>query len=133
MITLFHKPSLASSTRIHNLLKQQSAISSSTATQDQASNHYPQNNAERAKPFELEVTEASPTNDQLRSIIDFVGDEDVGKLVAGAHDWKSAQEQLTRDASNLQRPLVRALWRLWVKFIILSKLMFVVGCGLEQR
>merc|ERR1712098_367350 len=43
VLTCFHKPSVSASTRVVNLLKQASAQSQAHATEDQASDHTPQN------------------------------------------------------------------------------------------
>lgn len=106
VITIFHKPSSPSSTRILNLLKQHQATSTATATKSQASNHALQDQAGQNASFELDVSEANPTSDQLRSILDFVGDHDIGKLVPGEKDKRMAIEKMTKDAESFQRPVV---------------------------
>lgn len=52
VITLFHSPSNATSTRVYTLLKQLNAHSQSHATEDQASDHTKQSTLERTD-FEL--------------------------------------------------------------------------------
>jgi len=81
---LFHKPSVPASVRVSTILKQASAQASETATEDQASDHTHQNAAVTRDPFELEVTEAAPTTDQLKSIFEYVGSGKAGELVKGA-------------------------------------------------
>merc|ERR1712000_305342 len=71
VLTLFHKPSISASVRVQNLLKQASAQAAQTATEDQATDHSHQNNTVTREPFELEVTEAPPTPDQLNSIFEY--------------------------------------------------------------
>ena len=106
MITVFHKPSSPPSTRVLNLLKQHNATSSATATEDQASSHVPQNQAERTAEFELDVSEAKPTPDQVRNIMDFIGEENISKLVPGAQDRKTALEKMEQAAESFQLPVV---------------------------
>lgn len=106
VITIFHKSSSPSSTRILNLLKQHQATSTATATKSQASNHSLHDQEERTGNFELDVSEANPTSDQLRSILDFVGDQNVGKLIPGEKDKRMAIEKVTKDAESFQRPVV---------------------------
>lgn len=52
VITLFHKPSNQASMRAHTLLKQTAANATSTATEDQATDHASQSKLERTE-FEL--------------------------------------------------------------------------------
>ena len=80
---MFHKPSSESSTRVFTLLKQASASASETATGDQASDHSHHNAMQRSE-FDLDITEAPPTSDQLKTILDYVGGSMAGNLVKGA-------------------------------------------------
>lgn len=103
VITLFHKPGLAGSTRVLTLLKQGSAQSSETATVDQASDHSAQQ-ATR-EPFELDVTESAPTEDQLRSIFEYVGQSKIGQVVEGATSISDAVKKLAADEGAFKRPV----------------------------
>ena len=106
VVTLFHKPSSQASTRVLTLVKQANAQSVSHATEDQASSHEAQNKAERAE-FELEVTEAPPTGDQLKSILEYLGGTGAaGKIISGASDETDALRRLKADGNAFQRPLV---------------------------
>ncbi|KAH6618804.1 thioredoxin-like protein [Boeremia exigua] len=106
VVTLFHKPSSQASLRAHTILKQANAQSVATATEDQASSHDAQNNAAQSK-FELDVTEAPPTADQLKSILEYLGGPSaVGRVVEGAKDETDALRRLKADGSTFQRPLV---------------------------
>jgi len=102
-VTLFHSPSSQASTRVLTLLKQASAQSTSSATQDQASNHEAQNEAQYA-PFELDVQTSEPTSDQLRNIVGFLGGGTggAGKAVEGA----SSEDDAFRKPASLKRPLI---------------------------
>lgn len=100
MITLFHSPQSPASNRVYTLLKQASAQAHAHATEDQASSHHAQNVAERAE-FELDVQEAEPTSDQLRSILEYVGGS-AGKVVEGATSSSDALSKI----SKFTRPTV---------------------------
>lgn len=107
-ITLFHRPSLSSSTRVLTLLKQASAQASETATEDQALNHSHQNKIQRSE-FELNITEEPPTSDQLRSILEYVGGSRAKDLVVGARNEADAIKTLAQDPSKFRAPVVRLL------------------------
>ncbi|KAL2429059.1 hypothetical protein ABEF95_003961 [Exophiala dermatitidis] len=106
VITLFHKPSIPASVRVLNLLKQASAQASETATEDQASDHTPQNTAVTRDPFELEVTEAPPTSDQLKSIFEYLGPGVAGELVKGAASQSDALRKIQSNGDAFTRPVV---------------------------
>lgn len=106
VVTLFHKPSSQTSTRVHTLLKQANAQSVATATEDQASSHATQNQAEKTE-FDLDVTEAPPTADQLKNILEYLGGPGAaGRVVEGAKDETDALRRLKADGNTFQRPLV---------------------------
>lgn len=93
MITLFHSPNVPASVRVQTLLKQAHGQAASHATEDQASSHDPHGAASRNE-FELEVTEADPTSDQLRSMLEYSGAGGVGQLVEGASSEGEAMKQI---------------------------------------
>ncbi|OAL50024.1 hypothetical protein IQ07DRAFT_587708 [Pyrenochaeta sp. DS3sAY3a] len=106
VVTLFHKPSSQASTRVLTLLKQANAQSVSHATEDQASSHDAHNKAQRTE-FELDVTEAPPTPDQLKNILEYLGGPSAaGKVISGASDEGDALRRLKADGEVFQRPLV---------------------------
>jgi hypothetical protein len=90
-------------------LKQASANASETATEDQASDHSAQSHPKRQE-FELEITEELPTQDQLKSILEYVGAQKASTIIKGAKDEADAMKKLS--AENFQRPIVcmQALW-----------------------
>jgi arsenate reductase-like glutaredoxin family protein len=91
VVTLFHKPSNQASTRILTLLKQANAQS------DQA---------ERTE-FELDITEAPPTADQLKNILDYLGGGSAaGKVISGAENETDAMRRLKADGEAFHRPCV---------------------------
>ena len=107
VITLFHKPSVQASVRAATILKQASAASSATATEDQASDHSAQSQHSRREPFELEITESPPTADQLKNIFEYVGGSgNPSELVAGAASQSDALRKLAEDGNAFQRPVV---------------------------
>jgi hypothetical protein len=87
------------------MLKQANANTATTAKEDQISSH-DSNSAAQKKEFALDVTEQAPTSDQLRSILEFAGEEKVGSIVEGASDVADAQRRVRLDLSTLKRPLV---------------------------
>jgi len=91
--------------KVQNLLKQASANASEHATEDQASNHSAQSHPHRAE-FELEVTEEAPTEDQLKSILEYVGVQKAGTIIKGAKDEADAMRKLKQSGDNVQRPIV---------------------------
>jgi hypothetical protein len=90
--------------RVLTLLKQANAQSVAHATEDQASSHETQNKAERTE-FELDVTEAPPTSDQLKNILEYLGGAP-NKVIPGASDVTDAMRRLKADGDAFQRPLV---------------------------
>lgn len=106
MITLFHKPSLPASTRVAAILKQASTQAQETATEDQPSDPNSPGKAPPREPFELDITEAAPTPDQLKSIFDYVGAGKAAELVKGASSRSDALRKLKENGDNFQRPVV---------------------------
>lgn len=106
VITLFHSPTAPASMRVHSLLKQASAAAGETATEDQASDHTQQTKSSTQTQFELNVIEDAPTPDQLKSILEYVGENGAGKVVQGATSGKDAFTKWKKDSGSFQRPLV---------------------------
>ncbi|OKL62212.1 hypothetical protein UA08_02883 [Talaromyces atroroseus] len=117
IITLFHKPTVQSSTRVLNLLRTASAHASevANATLDQASDvsSTSSSTASSSKKqiplrddFEIEVTESLPTPDQLSTIIDYLGSKGVraSAVVEGAASKEDALKKLSE--SGFVRPIV---------------------------
>ncbi|KAK0110676.1 hypothetical protein ONS96_002278 [Cadophora gregata f. sp. sojae] len=104
VITLFHKASSPASMRVNALLKQASANASEHATEDQASDHSAQLKPSRAE-FELEVTEEPPTQDQLKSILEYVGAQKTSTIIKGARDEADAMRKLKENSESFQTPV----------------------------
>lgn len=57
--------------------------------------------------FELDVTEAPPTSDQLKTILDYLGGPGAaGKIIRGAQDEADAMRRLKADGESFERPVV---------------------------
>lgn len=107
IITLFHKPSNPASTRVATLLKQASANAQAEATIDQASDHTDQSSPAR-EDFELNITEDAPTQDQVQTILEYVGQSKVQSIIKGAQDQKDALRKFKENKESFQRPVVSA-------------------------
>ncbi|PLB49271.1 hypothetical protein P170DRAFT_408385 [Aspergillus steynii IBT 23096] len=92
-ITLFHKPSLPSSARTLNILKQASAAAESGSLPSSTRGE-----------FQLEITTAPPTTDQLRNILDYVTANPAG---AGANKKQYAIEEVVRGARDAEEAVKR--------------------------
>lgn len=91
--------------RVNTLLKQISAESKETATEDQASAH-PIKSVKHPE-FDLEVTEEAPTPDQFRSILEYLGGASkAGTLIKGARDENDALKKLAANGDAFERPVV---------------------------
>jgi len=91
--------------RVNTLLKQASANAAEYATEDQASDHSEQTHPRRPE-FELEVTEAPPTETQLKSILEYIGAQNASTIIKGARDEADAVKKLAQNGENFQRPVV---------------------------
>ena len=98
---------MPSSLRVLTLLKQVSAHASETATEDQATDHTHQNKLQRTE-FELNITEDPPTEDQLRTILEYMGARHAGRLIEGAADMGDAIKRLREDPKRFRPPVVSA-------------------------
>lgn len=105
VITVFHKPSISSSTRVVTFLKQHQANAQNPATEDQASDKGAAPPTQRAD-YDLDIQEQPPTGDQLKSILQYVGPGKAGTIVQGARDVTDAIEKVKRDGGLFNRPLV---------------------------
>ncbi|CCU82718.1 hypothetical protein BGHDH14_bgh04320 [Blumeria hordei DH14] len=101
VITLFHKSSSPASQRVHELLRQASVNASKKACQTSSG---PDASPSR-DPFELEVNEEPPTQDQLRSIFEYTGIGNIETVVKGATDSVDAWKKLKANNDSFQRPL----------------------------
>ncbi|KAI1411367.1 DUF1687-domain-containing protein [Hypoxylon sp. FL1857] len=107
IITLFHKAGSPASTRVVNLLKQVSANATETATEDQASDHTPQMHPRLSRQeFELDITEDPPTTDQLKTILEYVGKNNISSIVKGAASENEALKKFRESKENFRRPVV---------------------------
>lgn len=91
IITLFHKASSPGSKRVAALLKQ---VQVEAAEKD-------------LRPeFDLEVTEQPPTLDQVKTILDYVGQPGISSVIKGATSENEALQKFKQSADSFQKPLV---------------------------
>jgi hypothetical protein len=83
-------------------------MASASATEDQASDHTVHDKAQRAE-FDTDVTEAAPTNDQLKSILEYIGVKNAGQVVKGASGEAEAIKKVGENGDNFLRPVVGSL------------------------
>lgn len=111
IVTLFHKASSPSSIRVANLLKQASASASAYATEDQAAQTTTPTHANHGRdPFELNITEELPTEDQVQTILKYAGPRGLPTIIRGARDEKDALKKYKENKENFLRPVVRLLF-----------------------
>lgn len=113
-MTVFHKASSPASVRVANLLKQVSANATSGATLDQASDHSAQTAPIRDQ-FELNITEDPPTDDQVKTILEYVGSNGIPNVIKGANNEKEALRKFKESKENFIRPVVRCLFNLMME------------------
>ncbi|KAL7273603.1 hypothetical protein RUND412_003528 [Rhizina undulata] len=106
VLTLFHSPALPASKRILELLHKAS-------TKAEASTIDPKKPPKAL--FELDVVEAPgvPTPTQFKSILEFVGKEEVGNILRGAKDEKDAVKILEEGGKEAGERLLRPLLVDW--------------------
>ena len=56
--------------------------------------------------FKLQITEDTPTTDQLMTILDYVGTDRIPSIVKGAHDKNEALRKFKENSENFQWPVV---------------------------
>ncbi|KAI0147431.1 thioredoxin-like protein [Xylariaceae sp. FL1272] len=105
IVTLFHKASSPASVRAATVLKQASANASEAATEDQASDHSHQTNPHRPE-FDLNITEEPPTADQLKTILEYVGQSKIGTIVQGASNENEAMKKFKESSDSLKYPVI---------------------------
>ena len=109
VVTLFHSPNVPASARILRQLEaakaEAQAAASSASKAASAASKEPFQKLPQA-PFELEITEAAPTKDQLRSILGYLGNHNAGQVVAGANDSDDALYRMDKGVAQFQTPIV---------------------------
>lgn len=95
IVTLFHKASSPASVRVAELLKQASAKASAGSSSSGS-----------REQFELNITEDAPTEDQVRTILEYVGTSGIPNIVKGAQTEKDALKKFKESRENILRPLV---------------------------
>ncbi|KAH6887997.1 hypothetical protein B0T10DRAFT_607197 [Thelonectria olida] len=97
IITVFHKASSPASVRVASLLKTLSANSTAGASASATP---------RREPFELNVTEDAPTEDQVKTILEYVGPSGISQIIKEANNEKEALKKFKESNSAFVRPVV---------------------------
>ncbi|KAH7158165.1 thioredoxin-like protein [Dactylonectria estremocensis] len=92
-ITLFHKASSPASVRVASLLQKASADAAAETPNSR-------------EQFELNITEEPPTDDQVKTILEYVGTSRIADVVKGAKDEKDALRKFKESKGNFVRPVV---------------------------
>ena len=103
---MFHKASSPASVRVANLLKKASTNAQTGASKDQASDNGHQRPAR--DQFELNITEELPTEDQVRTILEYVGKSGASSIINGAQNEHDAIKKYRQSTESLSRPVVIA-------------------------
>lgn len=64
-----------------------------------------QNKLQRTE-FELNVTEEPPTSDQLRTILEYIGERKASEVINGAKDTDDAIQKLKENTKRFRAPVV---------------------------
>ncbi|KAI0869701.1 DUF1687-domain-containing protein [Hypoxylon argillaceum] len=102
IVTLFHKASSPASVRAAAVLKQASANATEAAVEDPASS---QTKLHRSD-FELNITEDPPTADQLKTILDYVGQSKISSIIQGAKTENEALKKFKESPDSFKHPVV---------------------------
>ncbi|KAK1833191.1 thioredoxin-like protein [Podospora conica] len=95
VIQLFHKTGSPTSTKAADFLKRIAVQASESASEDKANRD----------PFELQVTEEPPTQDQLQTMLDYAGDKGISSIVEGAKTSSEALRLVKENVDRLRRPI----------------------------
>lgn len=57
-------------------------------------------------PFEFNITEENPTDDQIQTICEYVGPTKIPQVVKGANSVAEALRKFKQDQASFQRPVV---------------------------
>ncbi|EGX45920.1 hypothetical protein TWF225_006686 [Orbilia oligospora] len=106
VLTLFHSPRSEASNRVLSALK-----TANTAAEESSANISTNGNTsagEKKQIFELDVVEGPMTTTQLRSILDYIGENKVEDIVEGARGIHDAMKILegTKGVDAVKRPIV---------------------------
>ncbi|KAI1007841.1 hypothetical protein K3495_g388 [Podosphaera aphanis] len=102
VVTLFHKANSPASEKALNILKQACTKSSAVASKNPNCDSLPLQRDE----FQLEVTEELPTQDQLRSILEYAGPSKLNSIVKEAQNKEDALQALRANRLNFQKPII---------------------------
>ncbi|UNI24035.1 hypothetical protein JDV02_009814 [Purpureocillium takamizusanense] len=68
---------------------------------DQASNY----TLPKRDPFDLNITEEPPTPEQVQTILEYVGKDNISQIIKGARDEKDALRKFKESKENFVRPV----------------------------
>ncbi|KAK7419487.1 hypothetical protein QQZ08_007683 [Neonectria magnoliae] len=97
IVTLFHKASSPASVRVATLLKQLSANATAGASDQKTPTR---------EQFDLNITEDPPTEDQVKTILEYVGPSRISQIVTGATNEKDALRKFKESSGNFVQPVV---------------------------
>ncbi|KAI2604730.1 DUF1687-domain-containing protein [Hypoxylon fragiforme] len=101
IVTVFHKTGSAASMRAAAVMNSLSAKAGATSVEDKPSD------SQTALPeFELNITEDPPTQDQLKTILEYVGANKIGSIINGASTEKEALKKFRENSETFQRPVI---------------------------
>ncbi|KAI1460062.1 DUF1687-domain-containing protein [Annulohypoxylon moriforme] len=106
IVTLFHKAQSPASTQIAKLLKEVSASGTAAANVTDTPTDDQTQSKRLDRVFELNITETPPTSDQLQTILDYVGKDQISKVIKGASTKKDALEIFRQNAASFSAPVV---------------------------
>ncbi|KAL2106009.1 hypothetical protein VUR80DRAFT_7427 [Thermomyces stellatus] len=111
IITLFHKANAPAPAPLVNLLKQ-AATNASQAANEAPSVGAPDSAPTSAaapttrEPFDLDITDQLPTQDQVETILGYVKPNEISQVVSGANSVADAMRRFKMDKDTLKTPLV---------------------------
>ncbi|KAH6973494.1 thioredoxin-like protein [Ilyonectria robusta] len=95
IVTLFHKASSPASVRVAGVLQKASARATAGAKTTSA-----------REQFDLNITEDPPTEDQVKTILGYVGPSGIASVIKGAKDEKDALRKFKESNGNFIQPVV---------------------------
>lgn len=98
IVTLFHKASSPASVRVAGVLQKASARATAGTQTTSA-----------REQFDLNITEDPPTEDQVKTILGYVGPSGIASVIKGAKDEKDALRKFKESNGNFIQPVVRSL------------------------
>ncbi|KAH8162069.1 hypothetical protein CIB48_g6173 [Xylaria polymorpha] len=105
IVTLFHKAGSPASVRAAAVLKQASTNAAEASTNAAEAATEEQTKIHRSD-FELNITEEPPTEDQLKTILEYVGKSKISSIVQGATSENDALKKFKQSPDSFKRPII---------------------------